>query len=1182
MHIKSMVIDGFKSYGQRTEINGFDPLFNAITGLNGSGKSNILDAICFLLGITNLTQVRATNLQELVYKNGQAGVTKATVSITFDNNNKKQSPLGYEQYDEITITRQVVIGGRNKYLINGCNANNTRVQDLFRSVQLNVNNPHFLIMQGRITKVLNMKPPEILSMIEEAAGTRMYESKKQSAEKTIEKKDAKLKEIDTILNEEITPTLTRLKTERQAYMEYTKVVRELEHLTKLYIAWQFVETQELCQKSAETLKEMKENITSHQNHIVQVEKNVKELDQHINELEKQKDEEAGGKLLKLEEALKEKQMSEAKSNSDLQYKKDCLKEENKKKKDLQKNLDEDAATTVSKEKQLQKLVCQLEKLQQDSKVDSEALTAAQKHFQAVSAGLSSNEDGEEATLADQLMTAKNDIANADTETKQAEMKLKHAEGEIKKKQTDCKKTEKEYQKDQGSYQALEKELNKIKVEMDTLEYEDGKEENLLAEKRLVAKDVDNLKEKVENLEAKFPNLTFEYKDPEKNFNRHQVHGLVCHLVKVKDPKTSTALQVTAGGKLYNIVVESEVVGKKLLEKGQLKRRYTIIPLNKIMGQCIDNNTLKKAEALVGKENVHTALSLVGYEKEVEAAMKYVFGSTLVCPSMNTAKEVTFAEGIKKRTVTLDGEVFDPSGTLSGGAMPQSSSVLLHLIQLKEFQDELNTKQKQLQEIEKEVSSLKKVADKYRSLKQRYDLKQHEMELLKSRLQQSTHHQQLEELQRFQKLVEEEQTTVTKCLEVKKKAQERVKDLEIKIKDAKAVREQELRAAEEAISKCKKKAGESSKLTKEKEQEAESLKLEVEELQKGLSTYTEQMKAIDDAIQGYEKQAEALGDTLKEKKAEVAAAMQEVKAQKAHLKAQSEEIGRLQKEREALRKDIDDKKLHIQQLEHDVNKTNKETKEATQKVQQMIVKYEWIEQEKQYFGVSNTEYDFVANDPKEAGRRIQKLQETKDKLGKNVNMRAHNMMNKAEEQYQDLLRKKRIVENDKSKIAAVIKELDEKKNQALREAWEKVNKDFGSIFSMLLPGTNAKLIPPEGKSVLDGLEVKVAFGDVWKESLNELSGGQRSLVALSLILSLLLFKPAPIYILDEVDAALDLSHTQNIGQMLRSHFKHSQFIIVSLKDGMFNNANVLFKTKFIDGSSTVNRFAQQRSSGPSRK
>jgi structural maintenance of chromosome 2 len=181
-----------------------------------------------------------------------------------------------------------------------------------------------------------------------------------------------------------------------------------------------------------------------------------------------------------------------------------------------------------------------------------------------------------------------------------------------------------------------------------------------------------------------------------------------------------------------------------------------------------------------------------------------------------------------------------------------------------------------------------------------------------------------------------------------------------------------------------------------------------------------------------------------------------------------------------------------------------------------------------------------------------------------------MIDKAESENEELKRKKEVILNDKAKIEAVISELDVKKVQALQTTWVKVNKDFGSIFSTLLPGTAAKLDIPEGCTVMDGLEVRVAFNGVWKESLTELSGGQRSLLALSLILALLLFKPAPMYILDEVDAALDLSHTQNIGLMLRTHFSASQFIVVSLKEGMFNNANVIFRTRFVDGVSTVMR------------
>ncbi|KAF4698812.1 Structural maintenance of chromosomes protein 2, partial [Perkinsus olseni] len=149
-------------------------------------------------------------------------------------------------------------------------------------------------------------------------------------------------------------------------------------------------------------------------------------------------------------------------------------------------------------------------------------------------------------------------------------------------------------------------------------------------------------------------------------------------------------------------------------------------------------------------------------------------------------------------------------------------------------------------------------------------------------------------------------------------------------------------------------------------------------------------------------------------------------------------------------------------------------------------------------------------------------------------------------------------------------LDDRKSEELTRTVHQVNKWFGGIFRSLLPNVNAKLSPPQGMTQLEGLELKVQLGSVWKESLSELSGGQKSLLALSLVLALLKFNPAPMYILDEVDAALDVSHTTNIGRMIKEYFPQAQFIIVSLKDGMFNNANVLFRTRFVDGTSAVSR------------
>jgi structural maintenance of chromosome 2 len=239
---------------------------------------------------------------------------------------------------------------------------------------------------------------------------------------------------------------------------------------------------------------------------------------------------------------------------------------------------------------------------------------------------------------------------------------------------------------------------------------------------------------------------------------------------------------------------------------------------------------------------------------------------------------------------------------------------------------------------------------------------------------------------------------------------------------------------------------------------------------------------------------------------------------------------------------------------------------------MEQEYPWIETDRAHFGKRGTDFDFEANDYQQCKERFTKLSNQQNRLSKSINKKAMAMFEKAEQEYKDLLEKREIILNDKKKIEHVIKDLDKKKIETLRKTWAKVNKDFDSIFGTLLPFTNAKLEAPPGMDETEGLEIKVAFNGIWKTSLTELSGGQRSLLSLALVLALLLFKPAPMYILDEIDSALDLSHTQNIGYMIRTHFPHSQFIIVSLKEGMFNHANCLFRTRFVDGTSQVSRYA----------
>ncbi|KAJ1680390.1 Structural maintenance of chromosomes protein 2 [Spiromyces aspiralis] len=230
-----------------------------------------------------------------------------------------------------------------------------------------------------------------------------------------------------------------------------------------------------------------------------------------------------------------------------------------------------------------------------------------------------------------------------------------------------------------------------------------------------------------------------------------------------------------------------------------------------------------------------------------------------------------------------------------------------------------------------------------------------------------------------------------------------------------------------------------------------------------------------------------------------------------------------------------------------------------------------------FGQPDSTYDFVKQNPVQAKQKFQQLNEKLSQMRKSTNTTVMTNLESVEKREEALKHMHKTVIKDKKKIEKTIESLDSYKLDALEKTWHVVDKDFGKIFGELLPGNTAKLVPLEGKPLTAGLQVKVNLGGVWKQSLTELSGGQRrvmachscwSLIALSLILSLLQFKPAPMYILDEIDAALDLSHTQNIGQLFQNRFKNSQFIVVSLKEGMFNNANVLFRAKFRNGISIV--------------
>ncbi|TYI35474.1 hypothetical protein ES332_A03G078900v1 [Gossypium tomentosum] len=1175
MYIKEICLEGFKSYATRTVVPGFDPFFNAITGLNGSGKSNILDSICFVLGITNLQQVRAANLQELVYKQGQAGITKATVSIIFDNSDRSRSPLGYADHSEITVTRQIVVGGRNKYLINGKLAQPSQVQNLFHSVQLNVNNPHFLIMQGRITKVLNMKPPEILSMLEEAAGTRMYETKKEFALKTLEKKQSKVDEINKLLDQEILPALEKLRKERMQYMQWANGNAELDRLKRFSVAYGYVQAETIRDSAVGEVERVKAKITEIDNDAERTKVEIQDTETNISKLTAQKEATMGGEVKTLSDEVDSLSKSLVQEVSVLESKEDTLKGEKENAEKIIHNIEDLKQSIEGKAIALQKSEQGAADLNKRFEDLSKSLEDLEKEHQAVLAGKSSG--NEEKCLEDQLGDAKVAVGTAETELKQLKTKISHCEKELGEKTRQLKSKRAEAVDVENELNSRRKGLEKVEIELENLPYKEGQMEALQKDRASELELIQKLKDEVRDHSAQLANVQFNYRDPVKNFDRTKVKGVVAKLIKVKDSSAMTALEVTAGGKLFNVVVDSENTGKQLLQNGELRRRVTIIPLNKIQPNNVHPRVQQSATRLVGKENAKLALSLVGFDKELESAMEYVFGGTFVCRTTEAAKEVAFNRDIRTPSVTLEGDIFQPSGLLTGGSRRGGGDLLRRLHDLAEAESKLAVHQKKLSEVEAKIADLLPLQKKFTDLKAQLELKMHDLSLFQNRAEKNEHHKLAEMVKSIEQELELARSTVKEKQILYEKLVSTVSELEKSIRNNDNNREGRLKDLERKIKATKAKMQSASKDLKGHINEKEKLVMEREAFIQEQSSLENQLTSLRAQINNLNVEMQeqvAKVDSLKKNHDQLQSKLESARLK---MKECDSEISSILKQQQKLQHKLSNVKLERKKLENEVKQMEMEQKDCSTKVDKLIEKHAWIATERQLFGRSGTDYDFASRDPHKAREELDKLQTEQSSLEKRVNKKVMAMFEKAEDEYNDLMSKKNTVENDKSKIKKTIEELDEKKKETLKVTWVKVNHDFGSIFSTLLPGTLAKLEPLEGCSFLDGLEVRVAFGGVWKQSLSELSGGQRSLLALSLILALLLFKPAPLYILDEVDAALDLSHTQNIGRMIKAHFPHSQFIVVSLKEGMFNNANVLFRTKFVDGVSTVLRTVASKSS-----
>lgn len=793
MHIKSLVIDGFKSYGKRVELNDFDPEFNAITGLNGTGKSNILDAICFTLGISAMNTIRAATMQDVIYKSGQAGVTTATVTINFDNKDKSRSAPHYTHNDEIVISREVGMGSKNTYRINGLTVPAKKIMDFFNSLQMNVNNPHFIIMQGRITKVLNMKPIEILSMIEEAAGTNMYESKKRNLEMTVGKKEGKLKEMREVANEEIVPTMETIEKEKFMLEELNMVHGQLRILNEKLDSWNYVQLKQKAifySEELEKINVLKQNKTE----LIEKTKNqIQVMEENIKNDEKLLETQGGSNLnalkVKVEETEKEKYNVQLQING-------CNKNinvEEKKIKNLEKQIDNSKKGYEAKKKEIEDFNEMNADTEEENKKNKNDLDEIDEKIRSLNSGnIFGDEDN--GSVQENINKYNLELQNQQTENQQCGIKIDGLKNKLKEHLSGVKEAQKTYDKQMAQLTAKEKEYEKVKDEYLKASDSLNQHHNLKSSRDHLLREIRDLSSKTESFESNNPGLFFRYNDPRPNFDRRRVHGLICRLFTPIDFRFELALTTLAGGKLYFIVVEDDTVGKDILESNKFSNRMNFIPLSKIKSDSLPPNVIRSAQQIGGADHVFPAMSLIKYDKKHLKAIQWVFGQAFICTTKEIAEKVCFDNRVNRHCFTLEGDHFNPSGSLTGGANTQRL-ILQSIAKQDEISLQLQAKKSEYEDVNNSCKAMHNLPDKVAQLKDRQITVQEELDKIRSDVHLGQPHQQVTEFKKISEQIVDLESKLDEGKVNEKKLQNKIKDLENKMKNAENILKKQLSDAE---------------------------------------------------------------------------------------------------------------------------------------------------------------------------------------------------------------------------------------------------------------------------------------------------------------------------------------------------------------------------------------------------
>ncbi len=1142
MYIKQLEIDNFKSFANKSEI----PLlkgFTTISGPNGSGKSNIIDSVLFALGLANAGELRAENLSHFI-----STYTKrndAMVKVTFGD---------MEGGQDLTIARRIrksTQGYASTYYLNDSVTTLSNIHTVLEKYNVTPNS-YNVMMQGDVMGITNCTPKQRRKIIDEIAGIADFDRRIDQATNELSTVEQRVQNSSLILGE-VDTRLEQLKEEREVALKYQKLKEEKNALEGQINTVRFFDIKRNLEKAHEnilefTKKKKEEEVKS------------KDLDERLN-LIKQKYQEISEKLKEEGEQQQinlKKQEEEVKGEIDrknnatiyadkqihdglrsIENAKNGIETYNQKIKDfeLKIKLKNDEIKII--ESNISEKNAELKKILEDM---TGLNATADQHIErrnTLRKELENLQDSENALIKDRL-PLENELNTLQKELQIAKDKLSELE--------DMKKNFSENQSlKQTLVTQLEKELQDFKII----------QQNALHDLDTTKNEINDLNyniqmayRKISSMEAK--KQAFE----DANFGRAidtimgaKLKGLHAPLVKLGtvDKEYSTALEVAFGGRMAHVVVDDEHVASVAIEllKSSNAGRATFIPLNKVQ------KAPTKLQLPKDKGVIDFAINLVDFDDVYLNAFFYAVGDTLVVEDMECAKKLIG----KYRMVTLQGELFEKSGSITGGAVRKTglsfsqnddAELENYKIRLKDMEEKLVSLEKKKADLEKKLDT---VRTNYSDSMTEYSKSKVELDSMNKNYDASENI--LKEKAEFIKI------TSPKIEDLNKKL-DKMEEKHILILDNIQKTQEQIEEVEKLIN---------DKDLKDLKEKTEGVEFEIKRLQTNLMNANNDINELNrqitfhvnlietknEEITSIEKNNVKLEEDKVKYKEDIEKLNEKIEALKEKIAVIEEKLGKLLQQRDEINNDLIEleKQKHIKTS--DIERIAEQIESFKARRRELEPQMDLAREELEKSGVEINKLEPVNISIDEITSKIQRLERRMEELG-DVNMRALAAYEEVLARQEELKLQIETLSKERREILDRMQGYEQLKKETFMKTYNNINENFKEVFHRLSEGEGELVLELPDDPLAGGLDMKVSIRDKKHQRLGSLSGGEKSLTALAFVFSIQRYMPAPFYAFDEVDASLDTMNVERIAQMVQNQAKDTQFIVVSHRKPMIESAN----------------------------